>query len=832
MLNRSCLSLVIGAVVCSQVALAQDGSAVLEEVVVTATKRATNLQDTPIAVSAFSQDALDRHQIKDLRGLTDLVPSLMVSNHSDSAALFVTLRGIGGNSNTELADPTVAFHVDGVYAPRVQGAATLMYDVDRVEVLRGPQGTLFGRNATVGSINIHTNKPEIGEYNGNLSVTTGTYDLTEVKGAVNLPVSDTLALRVAGINVNRGGYTKVIGNYAGRGPHYGATVADLTPETQFSTYTGEGPESDDRQSWRLSGLWQPNENLSWFLSAERYEDNSTGSPQLDPFLADRGDRVQVIDSNIFTDLTTTTYRSRIDYTFGNDLTFSHVFGYSEMQRSQVFDADGGTSNSFQENRTESSNFESYMNEFQLKNSDDARFRWLLGFFNNEEDNEINFVIDFAAFDEDGNTSGWIGGGANGGAGAAYFIQPQRELSSTAAFAQGTYDINDSNRLTVGLRYLEDEKSDSGGRSINCELFGRVPDRNNALNATRPLPSQIFADAGAAAAIAAGLPYDNGTNAGNNGEPCWVRQVNDKEADWDKVTWLLRYEMDLSGDFMAYASAGTGFKSGHIQDEFNIADPEEVESLEVGMKTDFFGGAMRLNTAFYTMDYEGYQVATTNLVDTDGDGIVDSQGSQQILNASDLDVMGFEFEFLWAITDATRLQLVGNIMDAEFGDYIRSDGQFGDRFNPSVPLLDNNGNPIPDLTSNNLNGNTPKRAPDFEFTTIVSHDIELAGGTLTPQVTLRVVDDYFLDDFNRGDIDAGEFGQAAGARNLSIQESYEMWDLSLRYESDRGWGIEAWVKNASDEVVRTDAGGFVTPDGLVGQLLPPRTAGVTFKAAFE
>ena len=143
-------------------------------VVVTATKRATKLQDTPIAISAFSQAQLSQNHVRDVTDLAAFVPSVAFTRQGDQAAIMVTMRGIGNDSAfTEVADPEVAIYVDGVYSARAQGASVLMYDMNRVEVLRGPQGTLFGRNATVGAINLITAKPDLSGYSASAEVTMG-----------------------------------------------------------------------------------------------------------------------------------------------------------------------------------------------------------------------------------------------------------------------------------------------------------------------------------------------------------------------------------------------------------------------------------------------------------------------------------------------------------------------------------------------------------------------------------------------------------------------------------------------------------------------------------
>ena len=131
----------------------------MEKIIVTATRRDTLVQDTPLAITAFTQDTLANNQVKDLASMTAMVPSLVVEPHSDSGGVHVYMRGVGSANHTELGDPAVAFYVDGIYVARPQGATALMYDLSHVEVARGPQGTLNGRNSTAGAVNLISGAP-------------------------------------------------------------------------------------------------------------------------------------------------------------------------------------------------------------------------------------------------------------------------------------------------------------------------------------------------------------------------------------------------------------------------------------------------------------------------------------------------------------------------------------------------------------------------------------------------------------------------------------------------------------------------------------------------
>jgi iron complex outermembrane receptor protein len=240
----------------------------IEEITVTATKRETNLQDTPIAISAFGQGALDRNQVKDVTDLAKFVPSMAINQQGDQGAILITMRGIGNDTAyTEVADPEVAIYVDGIYSPRAQGAAVLMYDMDAVEVARGPQGTLFGRNATVGAVSLRTAKPTLGEYYGSAELVGGSYNRLGARASVNMPISDTFALRVAAITERHDGYVDFQ-----RPPE----IAGINP----SAFVTQGKKyyAQDQRSARVSALWKPSDKLTWNVNVEGYQD--TGAPVL------------------------------------------------------------------------------------------------------------------------------------------------------------------------------------------------------------------------------------------------------------------------------------------------------------------------------------------------------------------------------------------------------------------------------------------------------------------------------------------------------------------------------------------------------------------------
>ncbi|WP_189415313.1 TonB-dependent receptor domain-containing protein [Cellvibrio zantedeschiae] len=801
----------------------------IEEVIVTATKRATDLQKTPIAVTALNQANLNQYQAKDIRNLTDVVPGLEMTNTGEQSALLVQLRGIGQTNITEIADGPVALHIDGVYSPRAQGAATLLYDLDRIEVLRGPQGTLFGRNATAGGINIQTEKPKLESVSAELAVTLGNYEHEALKATVNIPVTETWALRFAGALDKHDAYTKLINNYAGLGPQYPATEAELNTYQKAAT-NAQGPDADDQRALRLSSYWEPTENFHWFASLEHYLDQGTSVTELDPTLVARGMRVTVSDTPSFIDLTNNTFRSRMDYTFANEQTLSYIAGTAVMRREQGFDQDMGRSGNYEQRRTDNSTFRFRSHELQLINSDKEHLRWIVGAFASQERNDIVYAIDQA--DDDGHgdptkTTSFISD--FGGAATAIFVQPDRRVESKAAFAQITYDVNERNRFTAGVRHTRDTKSDEGGRSLNCRVTGMGPYlTNDSIGHGAPKPHQIYADAGAQAAIAAGLPYDDGTHVGIGDQVCWTRQVNDYSATWKNTSGLLRYEYDVHADVMSYASVATGFKSGHIQDRGNEAKPEEVINYELGLKSTLLDGNLRLNAALYQADYTNLQFSDRDLFDTNGDGVVDRVTSTVVRNAAAATVKGLEVEIDWAITGNDYVHFASALMNARFDNFQTPDTLFGNLFNPYVDSASGRAAKIVELS-----GNAPVRAPDWKFTLVYKHDFELSSGVVSAQTKATFSDEYFLDIYNRTNLAAEIFKSAPnGAKDLAVQKAYRSYDISLRYESNNNWALEGFIKNVTDQNIKTSSGTFITPGGFDAIFLPPRTFGVTLSYQFK
>lgn len=803
----------------------------LQEIIVTAAGRATDLQKTPIAVSVFDQSRLDASGISDLAELSYMVPGLEMTSTAPQAAMLVQLRGVGTTNITEIADGPVSIHVDGIYSPRSQAAAALLYDVERIEVLRGPQGTLLGRNSTSGSINIYSQKPSLDAVDGNFSTAFGNYDHREMRGALNVPISDSFGLRFSGASLQHDAYTQLLDNYAGLGPHYPAITDELADFDQAVDYGQDGPEMADQKSWRVSSLWQPIDSFSALTSIEEYTDQGTGLSQLDPTLMAKGVRAVVSDSPSFLDLRNRTLRSQLDFRASN-YSVRYLYGRSKMTREQIVDADNGRSSSFEQQRTHSSNFQFSSHELQLMNNDSERLRWLMGTFYSREKNKIVFAVDQQNAGGGryplGATS-WISN--SDGAAVSYAIQPNRRVESLGVFAQGTYDIDQFNRITLGARHTRDTKSDNGGRAINCRVTSALGSyvEPGSIGPGAPEPGDIYADAATQQAIDNHTYHDNGTNEGIGDEPCWIRQVNDLSVTWKNFSGVISYEYSPSARMMYFASISTGFKSGHIQDAGNYVKPETVSNFELGFKSQYLDNTLRFNLALFQANYNNLQFSNEDRLDINNDGVADTGGSTVVRNASAATISGLELELDWALTDVDRLQVSAALTHARFDRFEIPDTLFGNLFNPFVSST--SVSPEDPVV---LSGNSPPRLPNWKLTLSYSRDFHYDWGVFTPRIVAKASDRYFLDIYNRDRLESGIFDRLPhGGTDLGVQRSYQIFDFNLVFKPvSSSWTVSAFVNNATDKNIKIDSGNVITEAGLVATYMAPRTYGVQFNYQFD
>jgi iron complex outermembrane receptor protein len=549
----------------------------LDEIQVTATKRETPLQKTPIAISVLGSDLLEKERVSNVTDITKLVPGFAATTEGDHGVVTLTLRGIGNDSaKTEYADPEVALFVDGVYTPRAEAAAGLLLDLQSIEVLRGPQGTLWGRNSTVGAANFQTAKPEFGELNGYAQMEVGDYAHLGLRAAVNVPVSDTFAFRVAVAQEQHDGYVSYqspngqLPSVASQQTAYiasGGTLATFKP-IDPNIYVTSGPRynSQDQSAARVSTLWAPNDKLTWNLSFEYFRDRGTPDANLmqDPRPGEKFWSA-LIDTAPSLDRSSYALRSRVDYELNDAMAFSYIAGFSKFNGSSSYDQDGGasvptsfaTGANYQDDRTNYSHYRSSSHEFDLKSTGDNTIDWILGLYYAAEDNSIRFDIPIFNGTPQG-TVGWQGS----------FIQPKETVNSYAGFGQAIWHINDHMRLTFGARYTHDEKENDGGRNYGWAYDATVPQ----------------------------VPIAPGLNPADPNSGFSVSAKNDGKYSASKPTWLLRLDADVASNIFVYASVSTGYKSGGLQDGGVPYKGESLTNYEAGIKLTFLDHRLTWNSA--------------------------------------------------------------------------------------------------------------------------------------------------------------------------------------------------------------------------------------------
>lgn len=760
----------------------------LDAVMVTATKRATPLQQTPIAITAIGSETLEKERVMTVQDITSLVPGFSATTQGDHGVITLTLRGIGNDSaKTEYADPEVALFVDGIYTPRAEGAAALLLDLESVEVLRGPQGTLWGRNSTVGAVNMQTAKPELGDTSGTVQFGLGNYARLGGRGAFNVALGDTWAMRVAYAHEEHEGYVEyqnpgeLLPSVASQQAAYlasGGTAATFQPiNPNLFVSGGDRYNAQNQTAVRISSLWQPSDAYSWNLSYEKFRD--TGTPNANLMQRPRAGQdfwSTLADVRPYLDRDVDSIRSRMDWQINDDIALSYIAGYSKFDGSSDYDQDGGvqvptsftTGATYQQDRTNYSEYENYSHEFDLKSTGEGELDWILGVYYAAEQNKIRFDIPIFNGTQQG-TVAWQGS----------FIQPKQTVDSRAVFGQITWHASDDLRLTGGLRYTDDSKENIGGRGWGWQGYGR-PEIPQVPIAPGTIPSNA-----------------NGFGFGVGG-------INDGEYNHGQLTWLARADYDVSDDFLLYGSVSTGYKSGGLQDGGVPYKHEELTNFEFGTKLSFWDGQIVWNNAVYYQDFKDFQLAAP-IIFTDGSrglGFSNVSGSTK--------VWGFESELNARLSDRDRLQLVFSaIPKKELGTLLYA-GSNDYQGLPACPPVSGISNCL------DVSGNELAHAPDAALHVVYEHDFELSNGALlTPRISAHFETESWLSPFNLGDGDR--------------QKGYHRSDLSLRYAPASGaWYADVYVDNVEDGKVRTNAGRTAVGNGqfvYLSQYLPPRTVGL-------
>ena len=400
----------------------QDDGVGLADIVVTAEKREANVQRTAIAIDVVTSDKLAKNGVANMESLQAVAPGVQFGQ--SGANTIVTVRGVSGRDTSEIGDPAVAINMDGIFLQRPAGMNAAFFDLDRIEVLRGPQGTIYGRNATGGVINVISKRPQLDDFGGYAAVDAGNYNTINIEGAVNVPLSDKLAIRASGISRDHEGYRSV----------------------------GNGRRGDDENSrgGRLQLLFKPTSNLSVLLSGGYLKQTGfgpvqAGYPTTRPTPPTDPDEVSNVPLNFDNDynLTRKTASAQVDYDFG-PAKLTYLFGYVGVDKDQTFDNDGTATKSYVFHAGEFS--DDYSHELRLSSNNDGPFTWQTGLYYYKQDLEVrsqNYV------------------NPNGDIVLLRDYHYDVGVKSKAAFGQVSYAFTDQLKASAGIRWSQDTKTRTG-----------------------------------------------------------------------------------------------------------------------------------------------------------------------------------------------------------------------------------------------------------------------------------------------------------------------------------------------------------------------------------
>jgi iron complex outermembrane receptor protein len=557
----------------------------LSDIVVTATRRETNVQDVPIAISAIGGDELMRRGISDPTALTGIAPSLTVDAGAGAGNVHASIRGLASTEFNLGASSPVATYIDDVYQPFQFGVGNQLYDLNRVEVLRGPQGTLFGKNSTGGALSFYSQAPT-DKVEGYFLIDAGGGDFGHyaVEGAFNRPLGDNLSMRISGRADRRDNYI----NNLQLGSEAGSKLG------HYTNYSG-----------RVQFAWDPGADTSVSLKLYGLQNNGDGAIWLAEglFAEPESDRRNVFAETPFIEKFHNYGATlRVDQNFG-DFTLTSVTAAQRAKYLQLSNGDGVGSDFFASYQT--SKVEQISQEIRLATPAEKPLRAVLGLYGMHDD------ID--SMTGSGNPRGLdVGLPESIGGGPA-----RQKTTSYAAFASATLDVSEQLSLIGGLRYSYDRKRIAG----YVVSFG--------LGSRDYVPADLTDVPGALAT------YGVDPLLGD------ILQTYDVKRNWSRVTWDATVNFKPTEDTLLFAKVSTGYRAGGFPvglfsvNTFSTVDPEKLISYELGWKSEFFDNKVRLNGSAYIMDYDDMQV---QVLSTDITAI-----GNRLANAGSARIKGIEAE---------------------------------------------------------------------------------------------------------------------------------------------------------------------------------------------
>ena len=828
----------------------------IEEIQVTTERRRKSIQRIPGSVQAITAEDLQTKGIGfDFRNLQVAVPGLHITNQEGQIEVFI--RGIGSTNNDFSSDPAVATHYNGMYIARPRGIGPMFYDAERIEINKGPQGTVRGRNATGGTINIVSRKPTLDEYSAYVQAGAGNFNSVNLEGAVNAPVLEDLALRGA--------------------------VFYQEHDAFYSNALNNGVDAPGQQSdvaFRVSGLWEPTSRLSAYVVFDWAEQNGTGDPgqfwggalsagfdsgdlddPRDQFFLQEGDlrnELWGIQGVITYDFgpVIAEYNGgfrRFDFFNKNaQRPFQQGVNYPGVDTSGFGLDNFGTFYQLEES-------DAIVQELRVFSPDDSRFRWTGGaFFYQENFGRVSWDVTDQTLSQNN-----LGGQS--------VTLPDSSVQSLAFYADGTFDVTSRLRFHAGARFTTEEKEEVGFQAQYAFDFG--PDvaaadvrsgtpgfrlrRPSELSLTDPVnadPTAQFLDAIEAFGgrdTLDELIADNPDSVSlTTTAPTGLER---RKYDASYVNWRAGVEFDLTRRSMLYFTASTGTRSGGINPTVTLPDatrlpvtfdPENLLVFEVGSKNVFYLGdlVLRINAAGFVYRYTDQVLQGLVAAQGSGGSIDEQQNFLTNTNVGDSTLIGVELdgsiflpyglEFSWNVAylnSSYGESVVNESRLFQESDFIDFDGD-GDT-DELLPQVNVNleGGPLQNVSELNLALTLRQRIPvgDTQFDWAVHYSFRSEffytpfggrgfdfNGNEVPLANMQRPS--FFSDQN------GDFlsDRVPSVNILNLNAGWSFGD-DLRYR------VDGYVNNLTNEAFPGKA--FVNPFVNIRFLNPPRTFGVRLAA---
>jgi iron complex outermembrane recepter protein len=770
----------------SQASVAQEESFMLEEIVVTAQRKAEGLQDAAIAIDVATGDDMIEAGITDMSRLGELSPALTVQSTANGNLVFI--RGVGNFTLTPNSDSASAFNYDGVYVARPTSSTGVFYDLDRVEILKGPQGTLYGRNATGGAINVLPAQPALGETSGYITASYGErQDVSgnsfTTEGAVNIPLTESTAARLSASIVN----------------------SDAT----FDDGTGE----EDTRAFRMQVLSEVTPDLTVRFSADYAASDDTGAGIT---YAGKTQYNQATSQNEFVD-------SNLSYDEGIYSEASQAFRLGTFSLPAGRFLDEMAPDQYRDNEYYGAHFEinyetdlgtlTVIPAWRKAELDYLSPAGAFPYLQKETDEQyslevrlsgskgmMDYIVGAYYFDEtvDIDTSLSIGS-------ITSFLDNEYTTESFAPFVRLTANMTEDFRLVGAMRYSTDKKTSEGlttGGTIICtSLSLGIPCFDAPLFPLVESPDDI-----------AFLPADGAppNPVGANAIATRSDLYGDESMTNERATFRLAAEYDAAENSMLYASVETGYRSGGFNPAkgFETFDPEYITAYTIGSKNRLMDQRLQLNLEAFYWEYSDQQVSHVGL-DTDG------RTANITENIGESEIMGVEIETRFLLTENTLLSANVHYLHAENTDFVYEVPNIGI---PTVTGCDATESSGGAMWSVDCSGNESFNSPEWTI-------------NLAAQQTFPIGDDLSLI--------VGIDTQYKSERYLAFQYLDEqrvdsVWRTNAQATLESaggGWSVSAYVRNIEDERTPNYLNSAPSSNLMITGTSLPRNWGVRFAYSF-